>query len=151
MAPIPWLPGWLDRWLTVERPVTYWAFWAAILRLVPLLSVPFVLVAIGTSEPFALRSFAPLPFVFVASTLGYAVRAFDGVGMLVSFILAGVYSFLLWLSGVGESVLSQPTPLLSVLAVLAFVALLAGFGSPTLHGQNGSEEFTEARRQWEDD
>lgn len=146
MSEVPWLPDRLDHWLTIEQPVTYWSFWAALLRLVPLLAVPFVLVYLGAGEGFALRSFAPLPFVFVAATVGYAVRAFDGVGALISLLLAVVYGFLLWLTGVGVAVLRQPTPLLSVLAVLAFVAIVAGFASPVLHGQGGDDEFEAARR-----
>ncbi|QKY19468.1 hypothetical protein B4589_003400 [Halolamina sp. CBA1230] len=146
MSRAPWLPGWFDRWLTVEQPVTYWSFWAALLRLVPLLAVLFVAVSAVTSSEFALRSFAPLPFVFVTATLGYAVRAFDGVGALVSVLSAVVYGFLLWLDGVGTTLLRQPTTMLSVLAVLAFVALLAGFGSPTLHGQHSDDELSAARR-----
>ena len=146
MTRVPWLPDRLDRWLTIEQPVTYWSFWAALGRLVPLLAVPFVVVVLAAGEGFALRSFAPLPFVFVAATLGYAVRAFDGVGALISLLLAVVYGFLLWLTGVGVAVLRQPTPLLSVLAVLAFVAVVAGFASPALHGQDGDDEFEAARR-----
>ncbi len=138
----------MDRWLTVERPVTYWSFWAALLRLVPFLALLFVLVLLATSPTFALRSFAPLPFVFVAATFGYAVRAFDGVGALISALSAVVYGFLLALHGVGATLLRQPTPLLSVLAVLTFVALLAGFGSPTLHGQRGDAELESARQRW---
>ena len=149
MARVPWLPSWLDRWLTVERPVTYWTFWAALLRLVPLLSIPFALSFLAGGE-FVLRAFAPLPFVFVAATLGYAVRAFDGVGVLVSGLLASAYAFLLWLSGVAELLLTQPSALLSVLSVLTFVGVLAGFGSSTLHGEPSDEEFTTARRRWED-
>ena len=145
-----WLPDWLDRWLTIEQPVTYWSFWLALGRLVPLLAVPFVVAFLIAGEGFALRSFAPLPFVFVAATLGYAVRAFDGVGALVSGLLAAVYSFLLWLSDIGVMVLRQPTAMLSVLAVLAFVAVVAGFASPTLHGQRGDDEFAAARRRWEE-
>jgi hypothetical protein len=143
---VPWLPDRLDRWLTIEQPVTYWSFWAALGRLAPLLAVPFVVVLLAGGEGFALRAFAPLPFVFVAATLGYAVRAFDGVGALISLLLAVVYGFLLWLTGVGVAVLRQPTPLLSVLAVLAFVAVVAGFASPALHGQDGADEFEAARR-----
>lgn len=146
MTKVSWLPDSLDRWLTVEQPVTYWSFWAALGRLVPLLVVPFVLVYVGAGEGFALRSFAPLPFVFVAATLGYAVRAFDGVGALISLLLAVVYGFLLWLTGVGVAVLRQPTLLLSMLAVLAFVAVVAGFASPALHGRDGTDEFEAARR-----
>lgn len=149
MARVPWLPGWLDRWLTVERPVTYWTFWAALLRLVPLLAVPLALAGLAGGQ-FALRAFAPVPFVFVAATLGYAVRAFDGTGMLVSGMVAGVYGFLLWLTGVGELLLTQPTPLLSVLSVLTFIALLSGFGSSTLHDTPTQGEFTAARRRWEE-
>lgn len=141
-------PDWVDRWLTVERPVTYWSFWAALLRLVPLLAVIFVLVLLTTSLSFTLRSFAPVPFVFVAATLGYAVRAFDGVGALISVLSAVVYGFLLALDGIGATLLRQPTPLLSVLAVLTFVALLAGFGSSTLHGQGGDAELEAARKRW---
>ncbi|GAB7093265.1 hypothetical protein JCM30237_04170 [Halolamina litorea] len=144
------LPGWLDRWLTLKQPVTYWSFWAALLRLLPLFVLPFLVTVAVVTPAFAVRAFAPLPFVLVAATLGYAVRAFDGVGALVSVLIAALYSFLLGVTGVGESVVSQPTPLLSVLAVLAFVALLAGFGSPTLHGQRGDDEFAAARRRWED-
>ncbi|MFC6735194.1 hypothetical protein ACFQEQ_02945 [Halolamina salina] len=139
-------PDWADRWLTVERPVTYWSFWAALLRLVPFLGILFVLVLLATSLSFALRSFAPLPFVFVAATFGYAVRAFDGVGALISALSAAVYGFLLALDGIGATLLRQPTPLLSVLPVLTFLALLAGFGSPTLHGQRGDDELAAARR-----
>lgn len=146
MAQVPWLPDRLDRWLTVERPVTYWSFWAALGRLVPLLAVPFVLVYVGAGEGLALRSFAPLPFVFLAATLGYAVRAFDGVGTLISLLLAVIYGFFLWLTGVGVTVLRQPTPLLSMLAVLAFVAVVVGFASPALHGRDGADEFEAARR-----
>ncbi|NHX36117.1 MULTISPECIES: hypothetical protein [Halolamina] len=149
MTSVSWLPERLNRWLTVGRPVTYWSFWAALLRLVPLLAVLFVAVAFAVGEGFALRAFAPLPFVFVAATLGYAVRAFDGLGVLISLLLAGIYAFLLWLSGVGATLLGQPTPLLSVLAVLAFVAVLAGFGAPTLHGQRGADELEQARREWQ--
>lgn len=149
MAHVPWLPARLDRWLTVERPVTYWTFWAALLRLAALLAVPFALSVFG-GEQFLLRAFGPLPFVFVAATLGYAVRAFDSLGVLVSAMLAAIYAFLLWLTGVGELLLTQPTPLLSVLSVLTFVALLAGFGSSALHSEPTEEEFVTARRQWEE-
>jgi len=128
--------------------VTYWSFWAALLRLVPLLALLFVLVLLATSLPFTLRSFAPLPFVFVAATFGYAVRAFDGAGALISILSAVVYGFLLALDGIGATLLRQPTPLLTVLAVLTFVALLAGFGSPTLHGQGGDAELESARQRW---
>jgi len=151
MTSVSWLPERLNRWLTVEQPVTYWSFWAALLRLVPLLVVPFVVTFVAVGEGFALRSFAPVPFVFVAATVGYAVRAFDELGVLLSLIVATVYSFLLWVSGVGTALLRQPTPLLSVLAVLAFVALLAGFGSSTLHGHRGGGELEQARREWQEE
>ena len=139
-------PGLFARWLTVGDPVTYWSFWWALLRLVPILVGLFALVTAATGMRFTVDSFAPLPFVFVAATLGYAVRAFDGVGALISVLSAVVYGFLLWLDGVGTTLLRQPTPLLSALAVLTFVALIAGFGSPTLHGQRGDDEFVAARR-----
>jgi hypothetical protein len=151
MTSVPWLPERLNRWLTVAQPVTYWSFWAALLRLVPLLVVPFVVVFVAVGGGFALRSFAPVPFVFVAATLGYAVRAFDELGVLLSLIVAAVYGFLLWASGVGMAVLRQPTPLLSVLAVLAFVALVAGFSAPTLHGQRGEGGLERARRKWQEE
>jgi hypothetical protein len=149
MAPVPWLPERLDRWLTVERPVSYWTFWAALLRLAALLALLFAL-SLLAGEQFVLRAFAPLPFVFVAATLGYAVRAFDGVGVLVSGMIASSYAFLLRLTGVGELLLTQPTPLLSVLSILTFIALLAGFGSSALHGEPTEEEFATARRHWEE-
>jgi len=66
---------------------------------------------------------------------------------LISLLLTAVYGFLLWLDGIGGVLLTQPTPMLSALAVLTFVALVAGFASPTLHGQGGAEEFEEARKE----
>ena len=147
MTSVSWLPERLNRWLTVGRPVTYWSFWRALLRLIPFLALLFVAVALGVDEWFALRSFAPLPFVFVAATLGYAVRAFDEFGVLISLLVAIVYSFLLWVSGVGATLLGQPTPLLQALAVLTFAAILAGFSAPTLHGQGGADELERARRE----
>ncbi len=151
MPSASWLPERLNRWLTVERPVTYWSFWAALLRLVPLLAALFVAVFFAVGEGFALRSFAPLPYVFVAATLGYAVRAFDGLGVLLSLLLATVYGFLLWLSGVGTALLRQPTPLLSALAALAFAAVVAGFSAPTLHADRGAENLERARREWQEE
>lgn len=146
MPSFSWLLEWFDRWLTIEQPVTYWSFWVALLRLLPVLLVPFVVVYVGAGEQFALRTFAPLPLVFIASTLGYAVRAFDGFGTFLSVLFAGVYGYLLWVQGIGRLLLTQLTPILPVLAVLAFIALVAGFASPALHGRNASQAFKEARK-----
>jgi len=141
------LPDRIDGWLTVEQPVTYWSFWAALLWLGAFLLVPFVLIAAAAGVRFTIVSFAPLPFVLVAASLGYAVRGLNQVGALISLLLAVVYAFLLWLSGTGLLLLRQPTPLLSVLAVLTFVAMIAGFAAPTIHGRRQSGEFT--RAYWE--
>ncbi|MFW5939534.1 MAG: hypothetical protein ACOCQU_03705 [Halolamina sp.] len=130
--------------------MSYRSFWIALLRLVPGFVVAFIAVAVFVSEPFAVRSFASLPFVFAAATLGFAVRAFDRTGMLVSVLIAGVYSFLLEVGPVADHLLRQPTPMLSVLAVLTFGALLVGFSARTLHGQRGGSEFERARREWKD-
>ncbi|MFB6221613.1 MAG: hypothetical protein ABEH90_09250 [Halolamina sp.] len=138
----------LDQWLTIERPVTYWSFWAALLRLVPILLVLLGLVAVVAGRRFTLISFAPVPFVFIAATVGYTVREFDAKGALMSVVIALIYSFLLWLTGTGWLILRRPTPMLSAVAVLTFVALLAGFGSPTLHGQGDGRDFEQARRQY---
>ena len=146
-----WLSDRLDHWLTIEQPVTYWSFWRALLRLVPLLAVPFVVVLLVAGDRIALLSFAPVPFVLVAATLGYAVRSFDGVGALISGVVGVVYGFLLWLEGTGELLVFQATPMLAVLTVLTFLAVIAGFASPTLHGRGGDDEFERARREWEDD
>lgn len=148
MPTVSGVPEWVDEWLTIEQPVTYWSFWMALLRLVPVLLVPFVVVYVGIGEEFAVRTFAPLPFVFIAPTLGYAVRAFDGTGALFSLLFAIVYSFFLWVQGTARLLLTQPTPMLSVLAVLTFIALVAGFASPAIHGKNTEESFEDAREDW---
>lgn len=132
----------LDRWLTVGQPVSYWAFWFALLRLVPVLFGLFALVTVATGMQFSVDSFAPLPYVFVAATFGYAVRDLDTEGVLVSLLLAGVYSFVLWLADAGSVLLRRPTPMLLVIATLVFLAMFTGFASPMLHGRRA--EFARA-------
>lgn len=141
----------IDRWLTIEQPVTYWSFWEALLRLVPFFLAMFALVAVATDVRFAFYSFAPLPFVFVAATVGYAVRDLNVTELVVSHLVAAVYGFLLWLSGTAGALLQRPTPVLSVIAVLAFVAMIAGFSSSTLHGRQEDDEFTRAYREHRSD
>lgn len=138
------LPGRFDRWFTVGQPVTYWSFWWALLRLVPVLVGLFALVTVATGMQFTVDSFAPLPFVFVAATFGYAVRDLDAEGALISLLIAGVYGFVLWLTGAGSVLLRRPTPMLSVIAALAFVAMFTGFASPMLHGRRENTEFARA-------
>lgn len=137
----------VDHWLSVERPVTYWSFWRALLRLGAILAPPFGLIAAAAGLRFTVISFAPLPFVLVAATFGYAVRDLNPLGGLISLLLAVLYGFLLWLSGTGLLLLRRPTPLLSVLAVLTFVAMVAGFGAPTIHGRRENREFVRAYRE----
>jgi hypothetical protein len=139
----------VDQWFTIEQPVTYWSFWLALLRLVPVFLLLFGLVAAIGGVRFAVISFAPLPYVLVAATVGYAVRNFDAGGILVSVVAGLVYGFTLWLSGIAGLILSRPTVILSVSAVLAFLALSAGFASSTLHGQAEKDEFREKRREYQ--
>lgn len=128
----------------MAQPVTYWPFWLASLRLVPILLGVFVLVTVATGMQFTGDSFAPFPFVFVAATFGYAVRDLDTEGAVISLLITVVYAFVLWLSGAGSVLLRRPTPMLSVIAALAFVAMFAGFASPKLHGRRRNTEFVQA-------
>jgi hypothetical protein len=138
------LPGSLDRWFTVEQPVTYWSFWWALLRVVPLLIGVFALLTVVTGMQFTFESLAPLPFVFVAASFGFAVRTLDAEGGLISVQIAAVYGFILSLGGTGSHLLQRPTPMLSVMAALAFVAMVTGFASPMLHGRRESRRFARA-------
>ncbi|MEF8800625.1 MAG: hypothetical protein V5A38_08455 [Halolamina sp.] len=135
------LPGRLARWFSIEQPVSYWTFWWALLRVVPLLLGVFALVTIASGMQFRLDSLAPLPFVFICATFGFAVRDLDEEGGLISLLLATFYSVILWLTGTGSVLLREPTPMLSVFAALAVVAMFTGFASPTLHGRQENEQF----------
>lgn len=131
--------------LKLDEPVTYWRLWATLLRGSPAIIVCAGVVALVVGEHQTVVATAPVPFVFTAATLGFAVRDMDLLGVVVSAGLTVAYAGLLWTTGIGELVLSRPAPLLSVLGVLVFVAAVAGFGSPTLHGRDRS--LAEAQRE----
>lgn len=146
MAPTNRLPDVLDRWFSIRRPVSYWSFWGDLLRLTPVLGAAFAVVSAVAGLEFAVFSFAPLPFVFVAATGGYAVRDLDLVGWLWSGLGALTYAFVLGVTDVGWLLLQRPRPVLTAIAVLTFVALVAGFAAPSLHGRRSNREFEAAYR-----
>jgi hypothetical protein len=152
MAPTSWLPDRLDRWFSIRQPVSYWSFWWDLLRLAPVFLVVFGLMALTLGTEFSVLSFAPLPFVFVAATGGYAIRNLDLLGGFWSLLLAGSYGFVLAVTDVGWLLLQRPTPILKVVALLTFVALVSGFAAPSLHGRWENQEFEAAyqRHQGED-
>ena len=136
----------LRRWFTIQRPVSYWSFWTDLLRLMPLLATLFVLSVALFGMEFSVLSFAPLPFVFVTATTGYAIRDLHLSGSLWSALVALTYSAILWLTGTAQTLLQRPTPILTAVAILTFVALVAGFAAPSLHGQPDNQEFRAAYR-----
>jgi uncharacterized membrane protein len=140
-----------DHWFTLKEPVTYWSFWGDLLRLAPVFVGLFAVVAYTVGTEFTFQSFAPIPFVFVAATGGYAVREFSAVGALISLTVAVLYSGVLSLTGTAGLLLYRPNPVLSIVAVLTFIALLAGFASPALHGRQENTEFKQARREYRQD
>lgn len=136
----------LRRWFTIQQPVTYWSFWRDLLRLTPVLAALFVLSVAVFGMEFSVLSFAPLPFVFVTATTGYAIRDLHPSGGLWSVLVGLTYSAVLWITGTGQTLLQRPTPILTAVAVLTFVALVAGFAAPSLHGRADNREFRAAYR-----
>lgn len=129
------LRGRFDRAATVEQPVTYWSLWGTLLRTSPVLLVAVAVAAAVGGGRLSLLAFAPVPFVFCAATLGFAVRAMDLGGTFTSIALGAIYAGVLLATGVAAPLLDRPTPLLAVLGLLTSIAALAGFISPTLHGR----------------
>jgi len=146
MAPTSWLPGRLDDWFSIRRPVSYWSFWWDLLRLAPVFVGLFALLVHLVGTEFTVLAFAPLPFVFVAATGGYAIRDLNLLGGFWSLLLAGSYAFVLAVTEVGWLLLQRPTPILKVVALLTFVALVSGFAAPSLHGRRENREFEAAYR-----
>jgi small-conductance mechanosensitive channel len=146
MSSVGWLTDRVNRWFSIRQPVTYWSFWGDLLRLAPVLVTLFALFAVALGTQFSVLTFAPLPYVFVAATSGFAVRDLDLLGGLWSGLLGVVYGFVLWVTNVGPLLLQRPTPVLSAVAVLTFVALVVGFSAPSLHGRRANREFEAAYR-----
>lgn len=139
----------LDAWLTLQQPVTYWSFWSRLLKVSPVLLVALLLsVAIAGSD-ITVGPFAPVPYVFVAATFGFAVRRLEGRHVLVSVGIGGFYTAILVSLGVMTAMLDSPSPILGAVAVLTFVATIAGFASPSLH--SGAEQTEPAAERREGD
>lgn len=141
------LPERVDRWFSIRHPVSYWSFWRDLLRLAPVLVGLFALVVATVGTRFSVVTFAPLPYVFVAATAGYAIRDLNFLGGFWSLLLAAAYSFVLGVTEVGWVLLMRPTPVLKAVAILTFVALVAGFTAPSLHGRLENEGLEAAYRQ----
>jgi len=135
---MPWGEA-LDRWLSLSRPIDYGELWIGLLKTTPL----FVLL-VGAFVPVFGREltalwFAPVPLVYVAATLGFAVRDLDGSGAVTSLAVGGAYAGLLWITGIGWTVLNTLSPILWLLGGLTVLGGVAGFISPALHGGGGSD------------
>ena len=151
MAPTGRLPERLDSWFSIRQPVSYWSFWRDLMRIAPVLVAPFALLVATAGAQFSVLSFAPLPFVFVAATGGYAIRDLDLLGGFWSLLLAAAYGFVLAVTDFGWLLLQRPTPVLKAVALLTFVALVTGFAAPSLHGRRENATFEAAYRRHRND
>lgn len=137
----------LDAWLTLQQPVTYWSFWSRLLKVSPVLLVAVLVSVAIAGNSLTLVPFAPVPYVFVAATLGFAVRRLEGGHALLSVGVAGVYTAMLVSLGTLSTLLASPSPILGAIAVLTFVATIAGFASPSLHHGFERTELAAERRE----
>lgn len=136
----------VDGWFSLESPVTYWSFWAGLLRTVPVVLLAGLVVYAVHGERMAVVAVSPTPFVFAAATLGFAVRDLDGVGVVVSVVFGVVYGALLSIVGLADVLLTTLSPLLWVFAGLTFVGGIAGFLAPRLHRGDAGPTLREAQR-----
>lgn len=141
---VPWGEP-LDRWLSLARPIDYRELWVGLLKTAPVLVVLVGAFVVAFGRELAGLWFAPVPLVYVAATLGFAVRDLDGSGVATSIALGAAYAGLLWISGVGWAVLDTLSPILWLLGGLVALGGLVGFFSPTLHG--GESEIAALHRE----
>ena len=140
----------VDAWLTLQQPVTYWSFWARLLKVSPVVLVAVLAAVVVAGSALTVVPFAPVPYVFVTATLGFAVRRLEGDHALVSVTVGVVYTAMLVALGTMSTVLNSPSPILVVVALLTFFAAIAGFASPTLHRGFEQTELAVERRNRED-
>lgn len=137
----------IDAWLTLQQPVTYWSFWSRLLKVSPILLVAVLASVAIAGSALTITPFAPVPYVFIAATFGFAVRRLKGAQALVSAGVGGLYTAALASLDVLWPMLDSPSPILAAVAVLTFVSTIAGFASPSLHrGFEQTELATERRR-----
>lgn len=139
------LLGRVDAWVTLRQPVTYWSFWARLLKVSPLLVLPVLASVAIVGDALTVVPFAPTPYVFVAATLGFAVRRLRGMYVFTSLGIGVGYTIALALQGVLRPILATHSTVVTAIALLTFVAGIAGFASPSLH--RGYENTELARRQ----
>lgn len=132
-----------------ERAVSYWSLWQRLLLATPVVLALVGIAAVVAGGGLSLAALAPVPFVFLAATLGFAVRDMDLAGTLTSLSLGGVYAAVLVVTDVATLVLARPTALLALLGFLTSAAAVAGFLSPSLHGSAEDVIERARRRQWE--
>lgn len=123
----------VDVWLSLQQPVTYWSFWRRLLKVSPLLLVAVLAAVAIAGGRLTILPFAPVPYVFVAATFGFAVRRLDGRHALVSIGVGTVYTAVIASLGILSTMFTSPSMILTIVAILTFVAAIAGFGSPSLH------------------
>lgn len=140
----------LDVWLTLQQPVTYWSFWSRLLKVSPIVLLAVLASVAIAGSALTVVPFAPVPYVFVAATLGFAVRRLEGDHALVSLGVAGVYTAMLVSLGTFRMMLASPSPILAAIGILTFVATIAGFASPSLHRGFEQTELAAERRERDD-
>lgn len=133
--------------LTFQPPVTYGQFCLTIAG-VSTIVLPLVGgVAVVFGAGAALVAALPVPFVFFAATLGFAVRGMHHRGVATSLLLGAGYAVLLGTTGLAGLTLAQGWPILAVQGLLVVVAGFLGFASPRLHGRDRLARADWRRRQ----
>lgn len=123
----------LRDWLSLERPVTYWSLWAALLETIPVAAAIVVAAALLLRDPLAIASLSPVPYVFFAATLGFAIRRLNRRYVLLSLLLVIGYTSLLGLLGLFSLLFAGNVATFAVVISLTFLSLLIGFAWPSLH------------------
>ncbi|MFB6234822.1 MAG: hypothetical protein ABEH81_00225 [Halopenitus sp.] len=140
----------VDAWLTLQQPVTYWSFWSRLLKVSPVVLLAVLASVAIAGSALTVVPFAPVPYVFVAATFGFAVRRLQGGYALVSVGVAGMYTAILVSLGTFWKMLASPSLILAAIGILTFVAIIAGFASPSLHSGFEQTELATERRERDD-
>lgn len=140
----------VDTWLTLQQPVTYWSFWSRLLKVSPIVLLAVLGSAAIAGSALTVVPFAPVPYVFVAATFGFAVRRLEGGHALVSVGVGAVYTAMLVSLGTLWTMLTSHSPILAAVSILTFVAAIAGFASPSLHSGFEQTKLAAERRKRDD-
>ncbi|MEF8780684.1 MAG: hypothetical protein V5A46_08405 [Haloferacaceae archaeon] len=127
----------LRDWLSLQRPVTYWSLWKALLETVPVVVALVVAAALLLRDPLALASISPAPYVFFAATLGFAIRRLNRRYVLLSLLLVVGYTSALGLLGLFSLLFAGNVVTFAVVVSLTFLSLVIGFAWPSLHRDDG--------------